>query len=77
MVRMRGDDQQQNHMFNYLSPEMRVRAIRAMVDEELTQLSRRFDAMSATVGRPSTAPKKLLRARSCYRCCTRSAASDC
>jgi hypothetical protein len=48
MVRegMRGDDQQQNHMFSYLSPEMRVRrdhplrAIRVMVDEVLTQLAR-------------------------------------
>jgi len=66
---MRGDDQQQNHMFSYLSPEMRVRkdhplrAIRIMVDEVLTQLSRRFDGMYATVGRPSIAPEKLLRAQ--------------
>ena len=66
---MRGDDQQQNHMFSYLSPEMRVRqdhplrAIRAMVDEVLTQLSRRFDTMYARVGRPSIAPEKLLRAQ--------------
>jgi transposase len=71
MVRegMRGDDQQQNHIFSYLSPEMRVRkdhplrAIRAMVDEILTQLSRRFDTMYARVGRPSIAPEKLLRAQ--------------
>ena len=66
---MRGDDQQQNHMFSYLSPEMRVRtdhplrAIRAMVDEVLTQLSPRFDTMYARVGRPSIAPEKLLRAQ--------------
>jgi transposase len=66
---MRGDDQQQNHMFSYLSPEARVRkdhplrAIRVMVDEVLTQLSRRFDGMYATVGRPSIAPEKLLRAQ--------------
>jgi transposase len=65
---MRGDDQQQNHIFSYLSPEMRVskdhslRAIRAMVDEVLSQLSRRFDRMYARVGRPSIAPEKLLRA---------------
>ena len=64
---MRGEDQQQNHMFSYLSPEMRVRkdhplrAIREMVDEVLTQLSRRFDTMYARVGRPSIAPEKLLR----------------
>ncbi len=66
---MRGDDQQQNHMFSYLSPEARVRkdhplrAIRVMVDEILTQLSRRFDTMYARVGRPSIAPEKLLRAQ--------------
>jgi transposase len=66
---MRGDDQQQNHIFSYLSPEERVRkdhplrAIRAMVDEVLTQLSPRFDTMYARVGRPSIAPEKLLRAQ--------------
>ena len=66
---MRGDDQQQNHMFSYLAPEMRVRkdhplrAIRFMVDEVLTQLSRRFDTMYARVGGPSIAPEKLLRAQ--------------
>ena len=37
-----------------------LRAIRAMVDEVLTQLSRRFDTMYARVGRPSIAPEKLL-----------------
>src|SRR5271169_3352080 len=71
MVRedMRGEDQQQNHIFSYLSPEMRVRkdhplrAIREMVDEVLTQLSRRFDTMYSRVGRPSIAPEKLLRAQ--------------
>src|ERR1700692_1032134 len=71
MVRegMRGDDQQQNHIFSYLSPEERVRkdhplrAIRTMVDEVLTQLSRRFDALYAEGGRPSIAPEKLLRAQ--------------
>ena len=68
MVRegMRGEDQQLNHIFSYLSPEERVRkdhalrAIRAMVDEVLTQLSRRFDTMYARGGRPSIAPEKLL-----------------
>ena len=66
---MRGDDQQQNHIFSYLSPEARVRkdhplrAIRAMVDEVLQQLSRRFDTMYASTGRPSIAPEKLLRAQ--------------
>jgi len=66
---MRGTDQQQNHMFSYLSPEKRVRkdhplrTIRAMVDEVLTRLSRRFDRMYAAVGRPSIPPEKLLRAQ--------------
>jgi transposase len=66
---MRGVDHQQDHMFSYLSPEMRVRkdhplrAIRTMVDEVLTQLSRRFDTMYASVGRPSIPPEKLLRAQ--------------
>src|SRR5438552_10135673 len=66
---MRGADQQQNHIFSYLSPEARVRkdhplrAIRTMVDEVLSQLSRRFDTMYARVGRPSIAPEQLLRAQ--------------
>jgi transposase len=65
---MRGVDHQQNHIFSYLSPEARVRkdhplrAIRTMVDEVLTQLSRRFDTMYASAGRPSIPPEKLLRA---------------
>ena len=66
---MRGVDHQQSQMFSYLSPETRVRrdhplrAIRTMVDEVLTQLSRRFDQMYASAGRPSIPPEKLLRAQ--------------
>src|SRR5215471_1549428 len=66
---MRGADQQQSHVFSYLSPEERVRkdhplrAVRAMVDEVLKQLSRHFDAMYAKVGRPSVPPEQLLRAQ--------------
>ena len=66
---MRGADEQQSQIFSYLSPEARVRkdhplrAIRAMVDEALAQLSGAFDAMYADVGRPSIAPEKLLRAQ--------------
>ena len=66
---MRGIDHQQSQMFSYLSPETRVRkdhplrAIRVMVDEVLAQLSRRFDAMYASAGRPSIPPEKLLRAQ--------------
>ena len=40
-----------------------LRAIRAMVDEVLARLSPQFDAMYASVGRPSIAPEKLLRAQ--------------
>ena len=66
---MRGIDHQQSRMFSYLSPETRVRndhplrAIRAMVDEVLARLSRRFDTMYASAGRPSIPPEKLLRAQ--------------
>jgi transposase len=66
---MRGQDHQQSSMFSYLSPEQRVRkdhplrAIRAMADRALANLSERFDAMYATTGRPSIPPEKLLRAQ--------------
>ena len=66
---MRGTDQQQNHVFSYISPEQRVRKdhplrpIRAMVDEILKQLSPQFEKMYAKVGRPSIPPEQLLRAQ--------------
>jgi len=66
---MRGDDRQQAAMFSYISPEARVprdhplRAIRALVDEALAELSPRFEALYAQVGRPSIPPEKLLRAQ--------------
>src|ERR1700757_4680078 len=66
---MRGTDQQQNHIFSYISPEQRVRndhplrPIRTMVDEVLCQMSPVFDAMYAKMGRPSIPPEKLLRAQ--------------
>src|ERR1700692_4992120 len=66
---MRGRDQQQSHVFSYISPEQRVRRdhplrpIRAMVDEILKQLSPQFTKMYAKVGRPSIPPEKLLRAQ--------------
>ena len=66
---MRGDDRQQGDMFSYLSPESRVRkdhplrAIRAMADQALAQMSPLFDAMYATTGRPSIPPEKWLRAQ--------------
>jgi transposase len=66
---MRGSDQQQNHVFSYISPEQRVRKnhplrpIRTMVDEILKQLSPQFNKMYAKVGRPSIPPEQLLRAQ--------------
>jgi transposase len=65
---MRGDDSQQAAMFSYLSPEERVpkdhplRAIRALVDRVLKELSGQFATLSSHTGRPSIAPEKLLRA---------------
>ena len=56
-------------MFSYVSPEQRVppdhplRAIRALVDEVLRDMSREFDGLYATVGRPSIPPERLLRAQ--------------
>lgn len=66
---MRGTDQQQIHVFSYVSPEQRVpkdhplRLIRSMVDAALNDLSSQFDAMYARVGRPSIPPEQLLRAQ--------------
>jgi transposase len=66
---MRGSDQQQSHVFSYISPEQRVRKdhplrpIRTMVDEILKQLSLQFSRMYAKVGRPSIPPEQLLRAQ--------------
>ena len=65
---MRGDDQQQDGMFSYISPDKRVpqdhplRRIRVIVDRVLEQLSPRFNKLYARAGRPSIAPEKLLRA---------------
>ena len=66
---MRGLDAQQSTMFIYLSPEQRVpsghplRKVREMTtDRLLGELSDLFDQMYSTMGRPSNAPEKLLRA---------------
>ena len=66
---MRGDDRQPDAMFSYVSPEQRVpsdhplRAIRLLVDEILGDMSREFDKLYATIGRPSIPPERLLRAQ--------------
>ncbi|MGH6947699.1 MAG: IS5 family transposase [Kiloniellales bacterium] len=65
---MRGEDQQTEGLFSYVSCEARVpaghplRAIRAIVDEALEVLWPEFEALYAKVGRPSIPPEKLLRA---------------
>ena len=65
---MRGDDRQPDAMFSYVSAEQRVpadhplRAIRALVDDVLRDMSHEFDGLYARVGRPSIPPEQLLRA---------------
>ena len=65
---MRGDDERQASVWSYVPLEQRVpadhplRAMRAMVDEVLTELSPQFSRLYAKVGRPSIAPERLLRA---------------
>jgi transposase len=65
---MRGDDIHQDSIFSYLSPEARVpkdhplRPLRQMVNQALRELSRDFQAMYSSEGRPSIPPEKLLRA---------------
>ena len=55
-------------MFSYVSLEQRIpadhplRPMRAMVDEALKKLSRRFSGLYAGTGRPSIPPERLLRA---------------
>ena len=69
MTGMRGDDRGPETMFSYVSAEQRVpkehplRAIRALVDDVLRDMSREFDALYARVGRPSIPPERLLRAQ--------------
>ena len=64
---MRGDDNQQEGMFSYISPERRVpadhplRPIRKIVDEILKEMSPKFQKLYSDVGRPSIAPERLLR----------------
>jgi len=65
---MRGTHSEQSSMFSYISAERRVpkdhplRAIRVMADMALKDLDQRFAGMYATLGRPSIAPERLLRA---------------
>jgi transposase len=62
---MRGTADKQASMFSVVSPERRIpadhplRRIKAMVDEVLARLSKTFDAMYSSVGRPSIPPERL------------------
>ena len=64
---MRGDDDQQEGIFSYISPEKRVpadhplRPLRKIVDEILKEMSPKFQKLYSKVGRPSIAPERLLR----------------
>ena len=65
---MRGHDHRQQQLFSYISPEQRVpkdhplRPIKKMVNKALKDLSGRFAEMYSSIGRPSIAPEKLLKA---------------
>ena len=65
---MRGEDRQQQELFSYGSLEERIpadhplRPIRAMADEALSAMDRRFDQIYGDEGRRSIAPERLLRA---------------
>ena len=82
MSGMRGDDREPDAMFSYVSAEQRVpadhplRAIRALVDDVLRDMSREFDGLYARVGVRRFRPSGCC-ARSCCRSSTRSAASAC
>jgi transposase len=65
---MRGNEEQQERMFSYISAERRVpedhplRAVRRFCDGALAKLSPRFEELYSHTGRPSIAPEMLLRA---------------
>jgi transposase len=65
---MRGTDVHQSGLFSYLSLESRVpqehplRGIKELLDEALNGLSRDFDRVYASEGRPSIPPERLVRA---------------
>ena len=65
---MRGNNEETEAMFCYLSPESVVpkehplRSIRKMVDEALREMSPIFEKIYSHTGRPSIPPEKLLKA---------------
>jgi hypothetical protein len=67
-------DQQQNHVFSYISPKQRVRSdhplrpIRTMVDEILKGLSPQFNKMHTKVGCRRFHRSSCCACRCCFRC---------
>jgi transposase len=65
---MRGTDVQQGGLFSYVSLEDRIpsdhplRAVRGILDEALSSMSRDFDRVYAESGRASIPPERLIRA---------------
>src|SRR6187551_4008324 len=65
---MRGRDDRDEGLFSYVRLEERVpsdhplRPIRALADEALGSLNKRFESLYSSMGRPSIAPEMLLRA---------------
>ncbi len=65
---MRGENQEQDRVFSYISAEARVpadhplRSIRKMVSAALDNMSDAFESMYSSIGRPSIPPEKLIRA---------------
>lgn len=66
---MRGEVDPQSAMFSYISPDARVpaehplRAIKAYADAALKAISRQFDDLYGSTGRPSIPPEQLLKAQ--------------
>jgi len=64
---MRGDDDKQDFIFSYISPEQRVpadhplRPVKAFADDILKGMSQTFDKMYSHTGRPSIPPERLLK----------------
>ena len=65
---MRGEDEKQDAMFSYMSPEKRVPSDHPLAADPghgrqvLKEMSPRFARLYAQVGRPSIPPERLLRA---------------
>jgi transposase len=65
---MRGEAEETDAMFSYISPAQRVpkdhplRVVRQLTDQALARLSPEFEKLYSSTGRPSVPPERLLRA---------------